>query len=139
MIHQDKFIPDPNSGCWLWTASLDKFGYGQVRHNNTVGRAHRVIYEAEKGPIAAGLVLDHTCRNPVCVNPAHLEPVTQAENLCRSTLTFGSINASKTHCNKGHEFTPENTRPHPRGGGRVCLICRRNWQAEYRERKRVRS
>lgn len=138
VIHEDKFIPEPNSGCWLWTASLDKHGYGQVRHGNTTGRAHRVIYEAERGPIPFGLVLDHKCRNPVCVNPDHLEPVTQAENLRRSPVTLGSIHRAKTHCKKGHPFTPLNTRPHP-SGGRVCVACKREWDTGYRERNRVRA
>lgn len=77
----EKMAPD---GCWFWLAST-RNGYGQIGQwsKGTIDYAHRVAYEMLVGPIPAGLVLDHICRNPSCVNPAHLEPVTQAENLRR--------------------------------------------------------
>lgn len=138
--YQDRYVPEPNSGCWLWTSYLNKSGYGQIRHGKTSSRAHRVIYEAHRGKIPDGLTLDHKCSVRCCVNPDHLEPVTIAENLRRSPRTIGSINKAKTHCDNGHEFTPENTRPCIRHGkvvGRTCRACNRDFQARLRDRKRV--
>lgn len=68
------------NGCWNWTAARTKLGYGKISPRLL---AHRAIYELSVGPISDGLELDHLCRNPSCVNPDHLEPVTHAENLRR--------------------------------------------------------
>jgi hypothetical protein len=76
------------SGCWEWQGSLDRKGYGEIHApgypNNRV-RAHRFSYELFVGPIprARNIVIDHLCRNPRCVNPQHLEVVTQRENVIR--------------------------------------------------------
>jgi len=77
------------SGCWLWTASLNAGGYGQFASGSIGTRlAHRWRWEMENGPVPEGLELDHLCRVRHCVNPAHLEPVTRRENLLRGeTLT----------------------------------------------------
>ena len=66
--------------CWIWRGARDDKGYGSLGINGKILRAHRVSYEWLIGPIPEGLVLDHLCRVPPCVNPAHLEPVTQGEN-----------------------------------------------------------
>jgi hypothetical protein len=74
--------------CWIWQHGLDKYGYG-VTNKKTGGvpqRAHRVVYEREKGPIPEGLDLDHLCRVHACVNPDHTEPVTKAVNTQRGSL-----------------------------------------------------
>lgn len=68
--------------CWPWTGRRDRKGYGEVYHDGRKARAHRVVFESMRGPIPEGMQLDHLCRNKGCVNPAHLEPVTNAEN-CR--------------------------------------------------------
>jgi hypothetical protein len=102
-------------GCWTWTACILQNGYGGVRLKGKLMRAHRVVYELLVGKIPDGLQLDHLCRNRKCVNPAHLEPVTQKENMRRGNGAC-AINARKTHCKSGHEFTKENTR-------RRCRIC----------------
>lgn len=69
----------PGSGCWEWTGPKDAKGYGRHGHF----KAHRIAYELSVGPIPTGLVLDHLCRNPGCVRPQHVEPVTPAENTRR--------------------------------------------------------
>lgn len=136
----DKFIPEPNSGCWLWIGSAMN-GYGRIRlgskSEGTVA-AHRVIYEALRGPVPDGLELDHLCRNPSCVNPDHMEPVTHRENTIRGdAMKNGWWHREKTHCPQGHPYSPENTRfkGGPRRRFRACRACsriadkRRYWSA----------
>lgn len=114
---------DPN-GCWMWTGSRLPAGYGRARtrlpvspHSSTE-LAHRIAWELTNGPIPDALPLDHLCRNPPCVNPEHLEPVTPLENTRR-----GLSGALRTHCRKGHELTPENTRSFNHRNGRECVAC----------------
>lgn len=130
--------------CWLWTGAKNK-GHGQFTVSRTDVRspkklmAHRYAYELLVGPIPDGLELDHLCRVRHCVNPAHLEPVTRRENLLRGE-THAARNAAKTHCKRGHEFTPENTY-YPKGG-RGCRTCRTAYMREYAKthrRTRVRE
>ena len=71
------------NGCWLWTGQPDAAGYGRVSIANEVQYAHRVSWQTFIGPIPEGLTIDHLCRVRLCVNPAHLEPVTLAENVRR--------------------------------------------------------
>lgn len=72
---------DKGVGCWEWTRSLTTAGYGNLRlPDGRYGYAHRMSWELSRGPIPDGLTIDHLCRNRKCVNPEHLEPVTQAEN-----------------------------------------------------------
>lgn len=107
--------------CWLWTAAQKHNGYGSFTYKGKTFRAHRLSYELLVGPIPAGLVLDHLCRVRHCVNPAHLEVVTMEENKLRG-LSVCNINAAKTHCKHGHEFTAENT--WLEGHWRRCRTCR---------------
>jgi len=130
----DKYQIDAASGCWLWTASLDKHGYGQVRWNGTTARAHRAVYEMLRGSIPVGLVLDHTCRTARCVNPDHLEPVAQGENLRRAPTSTPSKNKAKTHCKNGHPFDAENT-AYRYGGWRVCRECLRIAERKSRAKR----
>jgi hypothetical protein len=124
------------SCCWLWTASTNK-GYGKFVVSTRVHvEAHRWLYEQLVGPIGPGLQLDHLCRVTRCVNPDHLEPVTQRENMLRGDGP-SAVNARKTHCIHGHAFTPENTYvPPKRPNGRDCRECMRRRAAETARRRR---
>ena len=96
--------------------------------------AHRFAYELLIGPIPSGLTIDHLCRNTGCVNPAHMEPVTRAENARRH------VPHRPAHCVKGHEFTPENTYSPPKApGSRQCKTCNRERQRMYDAAKRERG
>lgn len=110
-------------GCWQWTAAQDGRGYGQVARGGRtgMGKAHRVVYELLVGPVPDGLVLDHLCRNTLCVRPSHLEPVPQGENIRRGSQGV----ASNPHCKNGHEYTPETTGRNKGDGSRYCRICDR--------------
>lgn len=75
-------IPEPNSGCWIWTGSLGKFGYGQIMMpGGKPRRAHKVSYEVHKGPVPQGLDVRHTCDMRCCINPDHLLVGTRKQNM----------------------------------------------------------
>lgn len=115
-------------GCWLWLRAVNHAGYGLIKvGSRTLGtrrmrKAHQVSYEEHVGPIPSGLELDHICRVRCCANPAHLEPVTGAENTRRARVLV-------THCPSGHEYNEANTRLY--GRRRHCRTC-------ARERQRIR-
>lgn len=121
------------SGCWLWTATLSGKGYGQFRFRGKLWIAHRAAYEIFVGPIPEGATLDHLCRVRRCVNPEHLEPVSQRENLLRGD-TITARHAAATHCPRGHEYNSENTYVQPITGGRRCRTCRREQRRAHFER-----
>jgi hypothetical protein len=117
--------------CWLWTGVPTSAGYSQFRIDGPRVKTHRFSYKMLVGPIPPGLQLDHLCRIRHCVNPDHLEPVTQAENIRRGQA--GAHNATKTHCLVGHAFTPENTYVHQ--GQRRCRTCRRDARRAWAARQ----
>ncbi|HUR18862.1 MAG TPA: HNH endonuclease signature motif containing protein [Acidimicrobiales bacterium] len=107
--------------CWIWKRSA-RAGYGQFTWSGG-SLAHRFAYEQFVGLIPEGLHLDHLCRTPLCVNPAHLEPVTCRENTLRGIGPSARF-AKATHCVHGHPFDEKNTRWRP-GKGRSCRECAR--------------
>ena len=120
----EKWTPEPNTGCWVWMASSSDDGYGQFWSEEKMVRAHRYAYERWVGPIPEGLTIDHLCRVRHCVNPDHLEAVTNRENILRGE-TIAAAYAARTHCLQGHPYDEENTYVPPRGGRRECRTCRR--------------
>lgn len=125
----NKFIPEPNSGCWLWIGYVDNGGYGRIGIGGKYGaivNAHRVTWESEHGPIPEGLQIDHLCRVRCCVNPRHLEPVTNRENTLRGLCA--DVNRTRmlarTHCFRGHAYSEANTYIDTRGN-RNCRVCLR--------------
>ena len=126
---------EKTESCWLWLGWRNRLGYGHIGSGGRGGRniaVHRAVYELLVGKIPDGLVIDHLCRNPPCCNPAHLEPVTQGENVRRSA------SARRSHCIHGHPFTPENTYRWPKVGRRRCKTCNtiaaRRYRAGYQDR-----
>jgi hypothetical protein len=79
----DRYTIDLETGCHVWYGAMTGSGYGSIRRGSKMLMAHRWFYEQAKGPIPAGMFLDHLCRRPLCVNPDHLEPVSHTENLRR--------------------------------------------------------
>jgi HNH endonuclease len=115
---------DKAGNCWEWLAGK-RSGYGRFKLNGHTVSAHRYAYELLRGPIPAGLTLDHRCRNRGCVNPAHLDAVPNRVNALRG-IGVGAIHATRTHCPQGHEYTPENTYRLPsRPNARYCRACHR--------------
>ena len=122
------------NGCWEWQAATSPKGYGMFYYDGRPsGRAHRFSYEHFVGKIPNGYTIDHLCRNRRCVNPKHLEAVTNKENVLRGNgLT--AQNARKTHCIKGHPLSGDNlmTRNYRNTVMRNCKICTRKSQKEWR-------
>lgn len=127
-------IPEPNSGCWLWLGNLGPDGYGRINGR----QAHTVSYEIHIGPMPSGLIPDHLCRLHPCVNPWHLEPVTNRVNILRGTAP-SALNAVKTHCKRGHPFDEINTYvafPGTRAQERRCKTCQRGNERRRNDRRR---
>lgn len=119
---------DSQESCWMWEGKSFR-GYGVFLRGKS---SHVYSYELHKGPIPAGLQIDHLCRNTICGNPDHLEAVTPRENLRRRILNL------KTHCPQGHEYTPENTY-YPPGPGRQCKMCRCLLQRRLRAERKAKE
>lgn len=114
------------NGCWEWQLFKDEDGYGYMKlGSRTDGtrrqeRAHRFAYECFVAAIPAGLQIDHLCRNRSCVNPEHMEPVTQLVNTQRGWR------ATKLYCPSGHPLFGPNLRIASANGQRVCKECQRH-------------
>lgn len=118
-----KYIPEPNSGCWLWMgAHTRKTGYGCFYEEGAQVGSHVFSYRHFVGPIPDGFDIDHLCRNRCCVNPNHLEAVPRQVNAARGLC--GHHMKGKTRCSKGHALDDENTYLRA-NGNRSCRICER--------------
>jgi hypothetical protein len=125
----------PWCGCWLWTAAVDdhhRVHYGMFGIGRKVYKAHRLAWWIYRGEIPTGLHIDHKCNVSLCVNPEHLEPVTQEENNRRQFIRTGHGNSKKTHCPRDHEYSASNTYINNKGA-RVCNMCMRLHRATWRK------
>lgn len=133
LTREDRFWSHVQRGaadqCWPWLAYLDGNGYGRF----SAHRAHRFAYEAVVGPIPAGLQLDHLCRNRACVNPAHMEIVTNRENQLRRPDVITA--RTRAVCPHGHTLSPEIIYVRPNGRPE-CRVCKRAAVRRWRERQR---
>ena len=143
-VDRDGLVPEtrPELGpCWIWTASLHQsngglYGAFRLPRSRKMIPAHRWAWEEEHGAVPDGKILDHLCRVTACVRPSHLEVVTGRENILRGTNTAARW-AKRTHCEKGHAFTAENTRI-TKARARLCRTCRRVASREEKARARER-
>jgi hypothetical protein len=113
---------DRSGTCWEWQGSKSR-GYGRFKVSRRMVQAHRFAYELMVGPIPEGLTLDHLCRNTSCVNPEHLEPATERDNILRSDGP-AAINARRVECVRGHRFDQANTAVFTRPNGTTYRQCR---------------
>lgn len=126
---------EKTESCWNWKAWSDKKGYGYIKIDGEKVAAYRFAYEWFVGKIPKGLYMDHLCRNTSCVNPEHLEPVTNGENTLRG-VGITAINARKTHCKRGHKFTENNTYLNS-DKRRVCRQCGKERMRRVRKRAKM--
>lgn len=131
---EEKYTPEPMSGCWLWIGSTLLGGYGQFRNNGFI-LAHRWAYNQFKGLVPAGRVVRHSCDTPCCVNPDHLSVGTHAENSADMVRQGRGNGQKKTHCVNGHEFNEKNTYQDIKRSRRQCRACNSN---AFRKEKALR-
>jgi hypothetical protein len=114
---------DTSGDCWEWTAYRDAAGYGIFQLGKTGPRkAHRVSWALTNGEPDPALVIDHLCRNRACVNPDHMEQVTQRSNVLRGTAPAAQ-QARRTECRHGHPLSGSNLMVSR--GRRICRTCHR--------------
>lgn len=109
--------------CLLWNGAVNKKGYGVIEVSDRNWLAHVLAYFLVKGPVPSGKVLDHLCRVHNCINPDHLEPVTDRENILRG-VGIAAVNANKTECIRGHALSGSNLYVNPTNGKRKCKTCK---------------
>lgn len=130
-----------DNGCIEWIGGTNNAGYGMFFVAWASGKdvkelAHRWSYEYHVGPIPNGRHIDHLCRNTLCVNPEHLEPVTQQENTLRG-IGVAAIHAKKTHCIKGHALSGDNLILRSNGKWRDCRECKRAKDRRYYHQRKT--
>lgn len=131
------------SGCWEWTGTRHRYGYGMFSLNRksteSMTTAHRALFKISNTPIPKGMVIDHICKNPPCVRPSHLRVVTQRQNYIDYSDSIAAKNSRKKFCKRGHPFNKSNTyRLLLKNGNyqRQCKIC---WVEDKRLLKKKRT
>lgn len=133
--------PPNSAACWVWggrktPVDRSKTRYARFRHQGKTVPAHRWAFEQFRFPVRPGLVIDHLCRNTFCVNPWHMEPVTNKENILRG-IGVTAQRARKTECLNGHPLRDGNLYLSPKGY-RQCRECRNARYRGYRRRNAAR-
>lgn len=137
MINAWKKVEKIENGCWAWKGSRRDSGYGELERGGKRIMAHRFFYEFFKGKIREGLQIDHLCRNRACVNPDHLEAVSQRINVLRG-YGVGGLNVRKTQCPNGHLLKGDNVwlrwGKRSTSWWRECRECRREANRKWRKK-----
>ena len=132
-----KWTPEPMSGCWLWTGTVDLKQYGRFSKQGRLCSAHRIAWELYRGSIPTDRNVLHRCDNPSCVNPDHLFLGTLTDNMRDMARKGRSYSQRLTHCPAGHPYNDANTYLGDKGYRR-CRVCRARIHREYRARIRTR-
>lgn len=133
---EERVIPEPMSGCFLWIGSTSNWGYGNLSRNGKLEAAHRIAWEMARGPIPPGRKVLHGCDNRACVNVLHLHLGDDFDNMREMVMRGRSPNKMKTHCPHGHPYDEENTKL-AKGRflqRRQCRTCNRDIRARWRKR-----
>ena len=132
-----KVIPEPNSGCWIWTGCITKDGYGRFHDGTRVRNAHTYSYEYHGGVIPDRFHVDHLCRVRHCVNPRHLEAVPPRINLLRG-MGWAGLHSRRTHCPKGYLLLGDNCIIETDRGSshRRCRTCKNQRQFKFNRVRR---
>lgn len=126
---------EPNKrGCWEWTSTLSKAGYGKIWYEGKQIPAHRMAWAIHRGPIPKGAMICHICDNPKCVNPLHLYIGDGFTNQQDAVNRKRHKEARKTHCPKGHPYSISNT--YLWRNQRACRKCRYTLNKVRYENKR---
>jgi hypothetical protein len=134
---EERYIPEPNSGCWLWIGAIRTGGYGTFYDGEKTVGAHQFSWMVSQGVECVPDKMDvcHTCDNPSCVNPDHLWLGSRSDNMFdasrKNRLSYRMhFNSMKTHCPQGHSYEGRNLRYNSKG--RICISCERVYKARKR-------
>lgn len=134
-LFNERYIVEPNTGCWLWTADTLKNGYGRLKWKQKEWKAHRASWLFHYGD-PGKLYVCHKCDTPACVNPDHLFLGTAGDNRRDCSRKQRTANQKKTHCPKGHAFSGNNLIYQSKYNRRVCKRCHQDNFNAWRRRKR---